>query len=85
MSIRQLFEFFDEFQQNKLKLESNVFENFQELRFQIDEHRERLKERNDEIALAMVDQTKKSEEMYLKNVKEHFSSYDDTMTVNPLK
>ena len=64
MSIRQLFEFFDEFQQNKLKLESNVFENFQELRFQIDEHREIIKERIDVIALAMIDRTKKSEEEY---------------------
>jgi hypothetical protein len=78
VSIRQFFEFFDKFQQNKLKLESDVFDHFQEIRFQIDEQREELKKRIGDIALAMVDQTKKIEEMYLKNIKEHFSSYDDS-------
>ena len=33
--------------QNKSKLESDVFDHYQELRFQIDEHRERLKEKID--------------------------------------
>jgi hypothetical protein len=50
------------------------------LRFQIDEHRERIKERIDEIALAMIDQTKKSEEMYLKNIKEGFSTFDNCIS-----
>jgi hypothetical protein len=80
-SIRKFFEFYDEFQQNRTKLDLDVFEHFQELRFQIDEHRERLKERIDHIALAMVDQTKKYEAMYLKNIKEHFSSYDDSKSL----
>jgi hypothetical protein len=78
VSIRQFFEFFDKFQQNKLKFESDVFDHFQEIRFQIDEQREELKKRIDDIALAMVDRTKKSEEMYLKKIKEHFSSFDDS-------
>jgi 2'-5' RNA ligase len=60
-SIRQFFEFYEEFQQNKSKLV----------------HRERIKERIDHIALAMVDQTKESEATYLKSLKEHFSSFDD--------
>jgi len=77
MSIRQFFEFYDEFQQNRTKLDMDVYNHFHEMRFRIDEHRERLKERIDHIALAMVDQTKKSEEMYLKNIKEGFSSFDD--------
>ena len=38
-SIRKFFEFYDEFQQNKSKLDSDVFDHFQEMRFQIDEHR----------------------------------------------
>ena len=42
---------------------------------------ERLKERIDHIALAMIDQTKKSEEMYLKNIKEHFSTYDGSKSL----
>jgi hypothetical protein len=79
--IRQFFEFFDAFIQNRTKLESDVFDHFQEIRFQIDEQREELKKRIDDIALAMVDQTKKSEEMYLKNIKEHFSSFDESKSL----
>jgi hypothetical protein len=64
-SIRKFFEFYDEYEQNKTKLQSKAFDHFQEMRFQIDEHRERLKERIDDIALAMIDHTKKHEEIYL--------------------
>jgi hypothetical protein len=80
-SIQKFFEFYDEFSQSRTKLESGIFNHYQELRFQIDEYRERLKERIDEIALAMIDQTKKSEEEYLKNVKERFSSFDDSKSL----
>ena len=47
------------FVQNKSKLESDVFDHYQELRFQIDEHRERLKQKIDEIdeiALKMINE-----------------------------
>ena len=50
------------------------------MRFQIDQHREELKEKSDEIdeiALAMIDHTKKYEALYLENVKEGFSLFDD--------
>jgi hypothetical protein len=43
----------------KTQLESNVFDNFHEIRFKIDEYRERLKKR--------IDQTKKSEAIYSKS------------------
>ena len=56
-SVRKFFKFYDEFVQNKSKLESDVFDHYQELRFQIDEHRERLKQKIDEIALKMIDDT----------------------------
>jgi hypothetical protein len=78
--IRKFFAFYDEFGQKKTKLDSDVFDHFQEMRFQIDEHRERIKERIDEIALEMIDQTKKSEEMYLKNIKEGFSTFDNCIS-----
>ncbi len=55
VSIGKFFEFYDEFIQNRNKSESDVFDHFQELRFQVDEHRERLKEKIDEIALAMIE------------------------------
>jgi hypothetical protein len=70
VSLRQFFEFYDEYLQNRKKTESDIFEHFQELRFQIDEHREKPKEKIDEIALKMIDETKKYEAMYLRNIKE---------------
>ena len=69
-SLRQFFEFYDEFTQNRTQLDSDVFDHFQELRFKIDQHREELKKRIDDIALAMIDETKKYEEKYLKSLKE---------------
>jgi hypothetical protein len=78
---RVLFEKYNQFLQNKTKLESEVFNHFQEIRFQIDEHRERIKERIDDIALEMINEIKKSEEMYLKNLKEVFSSFDQSQSL----
>ena len=69
------------FVQNKSKLESDVFDHYQEMRFQIDEHRERLKVRIDDSALAMIDKIKKYEEIYLKNLNENFPSFDDSVSL----
>jgi hypothetical protein len=80
-SIRKFFEFYDELNQNKSKLESDVFDHFQEMRFQVDEHRERIKEKIDEIALEMIDKIKKHEESFSKSLKEHFSSFDETRSL----
>jgi len=55
----------------------DVYNHFREIRYQIDQHREELKKKIDEIALEMIDQTQKFEATYLKNIKEHFSSFDD--------
>jgi hypothetical protein len=76
VSIRKFFVFYEEFVQNKTQLESDVFNHFQELRFQIDEHREKLKEKIDVIALKMIDETKMCEAFYLNNLKDNFSSFD---------
>jgi hypothetical protein len=75
-SIKKFFEFYDQFDQNKTQLESDIFEHFQEIRFKIDEQREELKKRIDDMALAMIDQTKKSQNAYLNDLKERFSSID---------
>jgi hypothetical protein len=40
------------------------------MRFQVYEHRERLKEKIDTISLDMIDRTTKYEAMYLKNLNE---------------
>jgi 5-methylcytosine-specific restriction endonuclease McrA len=69
-SIRTFFVFYDKFVQNKSILESNVYDHFQEIRFQIDEQRERIKERIDDIALAMIGDTKTYEALYLSSIKE---------------
>ncbi len=44
-TVRKFCEFYDEFVLNKNKIESDVFDHFQEIRFQIDEQREELKKR----------------------------------------
>ena len=80
-TIRKFFEFYEEFVQNRTQLDMDAFDHYQELRFQIDEHRERLKEKIDEIALKMIDATKKHEEMYLRNIKERFSSFDHSQSL----
>jgi hypothetical protein len=80
-SIRKFFDYFDEFNQNRTQLESDAFEHFQELRFQIDEHREELKKRIDDIALKMIDETKKCQEKYLQDLKESFSMFDKTKSL----
>ena len=65
-SIRQFFEFYDEFQQNRTNLDMDVYNHFDEIRFKIDEHRERTKEKIDDIALEMIDKVKKHEKKFLK-------------------
>jgi hypothetical protein len=81
VSIGKFFEFYDEYVQNRNKSESDIFNHFQELRSQIDQHREELKKRIDDIALAMIDQTKKYEKVYLNDLKEKFSSFDDSQSL----
>jgi hypothetical protein len=54
------------------KLESDVFDHFHQILFQIDQHREELKKRIDDIALAMIDEIKKKEAMYLNELKKRF-------------
>jgi hypothetical protein len=76
-SIRKFFEFYEEFVHNKNKIESDVFDHFQEVRFQVDEQREELKKKIDDIALEMINEIEKCEESLTKNLKEKFSSFDD--------
>jgi hypothetical protein len=76
VSIKKFFQYYEEFQQNKSKLESDVFDHFQEMRYKVDEQREELKKRIDDIALELIDKIKKSEEIYLSQLEERFSSVD---------
>jgi hypothetical protein len=72
-SLRKIFKFYEEFNQNKTMLESEVNDHFHEMRFQIDQHREELKKKIDDIALEMIDETQKNEAIYLNNLKEKLS------------
>jgi hypothetical protein len=82
-SIRKFFGFYDEFILNKSKVDTDEFNHFQELRFQIDEHRERLKAKIDDVALEMIEQTKKCEAEYLKSLKENLlSSFDESKSLD---
>jgi hypothetical protein len=68
VSIRIVFEFSRRIRSKiKKQLESDLFEQFQEMRFQIDEHREKLKEKIDDIALDVINETKKYENNSFKN------------------
>jgi hypothetical protein len=49
----------------KTSIDLNCHNHFQELRFQIDEHREELKAKIDKVALEMIDKTKQLEAKYL--------------------
>jgi hypothetical protein len=87
ISIKKFYQYYDEFIHNQSKLESDVFDHFQEMRFQIDEHREMLRENNaeiDDIALAMIDETKKYEVKYLNSLREKLlepSSFEETKSL----
>ena len=81
VSLQKFFEFYDAFIQNRTQLESDVFDHFQEIRFQIDQHREELKKRIDEISLSMIDETNKYQEKYLRELKESFSLFDETQSL----
>jgi hypothetical protein len=69
-SIRDFYKLYEDFSLNKTSLDSDVYNHLHELRFQIDEHREKLKQKIDDIALAMIEQTKKFEASYLKAINE---------------
>jgi hypothetical protein len=69
-SIRDFYKLYEEFSLNKTSLDLDVHNHLHELRFQIDEHREKLKQKIDDIALDMIDQTKKFEASYLKSLNE---------------
>jgi hypothetical protein len=73
-SIRQFFQMHEQFTWNKRNLDLDVHNHFQEIRYQLDEHREELKQRIDNIYMIMIDKTKKLEVTYLKSLKDKFEA-----------
>ncbi len=80
-SIRIFFEFYDVFNHYRTKLDMDVYNHLQEMRLRIDQHREELKKRIDDIALSMIEETNKYQEKYLRDLKESFSSFDETQSL----
>ncbi len=73
-SIQKLFEVYEQFSLNKTKLDLDVHEHFQEVRFKLDEHREKLKEKIDDIYMEMIQKTKKFEATYLKSLEDKLNA-----------
>ena len=73
-SIKLFYEMYDDFISSKTKLESECHNHFQEIRFQLDIHREKLKEKIDEIYMEMIDKTKEFEASLLKSLDEKLFS-----------
>jgi hypothetical protein len=88
-SIRTFFEMYEQFTLNKTTLDLDVHNHFTEIRFQLDEHREKLKQKIDDIYLEMIDKTKTFEAVYLKSLKDRLDaslkSFETTSLEQSLK
>jgi hypothetical protein len=77
-STRKFFDIYDEYTQSKSKLESHVFDRFQEIKFQIDLHREdtpkvydiSILTKIDDISLDMIGKIEKNQVLYWKSLNE---------------
>ena len=69
-SIRVFYQMYEDFILGKTKLDLDCHNHFQEVRFQLDEHREKLKEKIDDIYMEMIEKTKEFEASYLKSLSE---------------
>jgi hypothetical protein len=68
-SIRTFFQMFEQFTLNKTKLDLDVHNHFTEIKFKLDEHREVLKQKIDDIYMETIEKTKKFEVLYLKSLE----------------
>jgi hypothetical protein len=88
-SIRQFFQMYEQFTLNKTTLDMDVHNHFQEIRRNIDLHREKLKEKIDDIYMEMINKTKKFEATYLKSLEDQFyaslKSFETTSIEQSLK
>jgi len=82
-NLNNSFKLHEDLMQSKNSLDLECFNHFQEIRFKINQHREELKQRIDEMALEMIDQVKTFESSYLKNLnlklEKSFKTYDEEM------
>jgi hypothetical protein len=69
-SIRMIFQMYEEFTLNKTILDLDVHNHFTGIRFKLDEHREVIKEKIDDIYMEMIEETKKFEKYFLKSLED---------------
>jgi hypothetical protein len=67
-SIRMFFQMFEQFTLNKITLNLDFHNHFTAIRFKLDEYREHLKVKTDDINMTMIQKTKKFEPTYLKSL-----------------
>ena len=63
-SLVEFYSILDEFKESKLALSVNIFNHFAEIRRKIDVQREELKQKIDNISMAMIEQTKAMQASY---------------------
>jgi hypothetical protein len=73
-SIQTFFQMYEQFTLNKTTIDLDVHNHLQEIRFQLDEHREKLKQKIDDIYMEMIDKTKKFETTYLKSLEDKLNA-----------
>ena len=69
-SFKVFYQKYDAFISSKTNLDLDFHVHFQEIRFQLDLHREKLKEKIDDIYMEMIDKTKEFEALYFKSFNE---------------
>jgi hypothetical protein len=84
-SIRQFFQMYEQFTLNKTSIDLDVHEHFTEIRFQLDEHREHLKQKIDDIYMEMIDKTKTFEATYLKNLEGKLKASSKSFETNSVE
>ena len=65
---------YEQFTLNKTRIVLDVHNHFQEIRFKLDEHREELKQKIDDIYMEMIDKTKTFESAYLKSLEDQLEA-----------
>jgi hypothetical protein len=73
-SIQMFFQIFEKFSMNKTTLDLDVHNHLTEIRFKLDENREELKKKIDDIYMEMIEKTKKFESTYLKSLEDKLYS-----------
>ena len=88
-SIQAFFIMYEQFTLKKTTLGLDVHEHFQEIRFKLDEYRELIKQKIDDIYMEMIEKSKSFEATYLKSLEDQFyaslKSFETTSIEQSLK